>query len=168
MVEVMAPKPFPVGVPSKPVPGCEKYGWLKMLKNSVRNSTPIRSPILVFLNTAKSKLLIPGPRRLGSTRDSSPNPHCGGAAKQLVLKYWVRPPPPAFLSHPATTSGLTFATPKLPLSSEVDEPDQPIFSGKPFWKVVMPSTPQPETTPFASPLRLLAYIFPFPKGRSRT
>src|SRR3984957_9697464 len=139
-----------------------------MLKNSVRNSIPSLSPMLVRLNTAKSKLLIPGPRRFGSTRDSSPNPHCGGAAKQLVLKYLVRPPPPAFLSHPETTSGLTFATPKLPLSNEVHAPDQPIISGKPFWKVLIPSTPQPETTPFASPLRLLAYIFPFPKGRSRT
>src|SRR5579863_4459800 len=112
MVEVIWPNPFPVGLPVKPVAGCEKYGWLNRLKNSVRNSTPTFSPIFVLLNTAKSKLLIPGPRRLESTRDSVPNPHSGGAAKQLVLKYWVRLPPPDFLSQPATTSGRMLATPK--------------------------------------------------------
>src|ERR1700757_2991998 len=124
--------------------------------------------MLVRLKIAKSKLLIPGPRRIPSTRDSVPKPHCGGGAKQLVLKYSVSIAPPAFLLHPGTTSGRMFATQKLPLANEVEAPAQVIFSGKPRWKVVIPSTPQPETTPFATPLRLLAYALPFPKGRSRT
>src|ERR1700740_1934890 len=131
-----------------------------MLKNSVRNSIPIFSPIMVRLNTAKSKLLIPGPRRIASTRDSLPKPHCGGGAKQLVLKYSTSLEPPAFLLHPETTSGRMLATPKLPLANDVAGPDQPIFSGKPRWKVVIPSTPQPPTTPLATPLRLFANIFP--------
>src|SRR5579863_4710785 len=121
MVELITPKP----PAPNPVAGIEKYGWLKMLKNSVRNSMPAFSPIMVRLNTAKSKLLIPGPRRLGSTRASFPNPHWNaplvvGAVKHDVLNHCERWPPPAFLSQPDTTSGRTFATPRPALSNAVD------------------------------------------------
>src|ERR1700719_4141213 len=131
-VAVIAPNPLPVGVPSKPVPGGAKYGWLNRLKNSVRNSRPTLSVIGVRLNTAKSKLLIPGVLSVGSVRDSLPKPHCGGAAKQDVLNHCVTWPPPEDLLHPDTTSGRTLETPRLAPSREVDAPAHVILSGKPF------------------------------------
>src|ERR1700675_5039992 len=118
MVDVIWPNPLPVGLPLKPVPGMEKYGWLKMLKNSVRNSIPTLSPMLVRLNSAKSQLLTPGPRSTGSTRDSVPAPQSGGAAKQEVLNHWLRVREP-FLEHPGTTFGLIFETPRLAASRGV-------------------------------------------------
>ena len=45
--------------------------------------------IFVFLNTAKSKLLIPFARSEASTRDSVPYPHAGGAAKQDLAQHEV-------------------------------------------------------------------------------
>src|SRR5579863_4560391 len=119
MVEVFWPNPFPVGLPVKPVAGCEKYGWLNKLKNSVRNSIPTLSPIFVLLNTAKSKLLIPGPRRTGSTRDSVPGPKSGGAAKHEVLNHSARVRGPVLL-QPGITSGRMFPTPRLAASSGVE------------------------------------------------
>src|SRR5271154_5634361 len=94
---------------------------------------------------AKSKLLIPGARSMGSTRASVPYPHCGGGAKQLTLNHCATEPPPAFLSHPATTSGRMLLTPKPAFSKDVALPEYEIFSGKPFWNVVIPSTPHPPT-----------------------
>src|SRR5450755_1225003 len=128
----MPPKPLfpaPVAMPLKPVAGIEKYGWLNRLKNSVRNSTPILSPMLVFLKMAKSKLSMPGPRSDESTRPSLPNPHSGGAAKQFVLNHSVRLREPLLL-HPGTTSGRMLPTPKLAASSEVAPPAQVTFNGK--------------------------------------
>src|ERR1700688_2419964 len=119
MVDVILPNPLPVAAPLKPGPGIEKYGWLKMLKNSVRNSIPTFSPLLVRLNSAKSQLLTPGPRRTGSTRDSVPAPQSGGVAKQEVLNHWLRLLEP-FLAHPGTTFGLIFETPRLAASSGVE------------------------------------------------
>ena len=55
------------------------------------------------------------------------------------------------------TSGRIFATPRFAASSGVD-PEKVIFSGKPRWNVVMPSTPQPDTAPLANPFMLLKYL----------
>src|SRR5258705_5228468 len=68
--------------------GGENCVRLKRLKNSLRNSTPSLSsgPNRVRLNNAKSKLFTPGPRRLGSVRDSSPKVKSAGETKQAVLK----------------------------------------------------------------------------------
>src|SRR5579864_6822791 len=161
MVELTTPNP----AAPKPVAGMPKYGWLNRLKNSVRNSIPNFSPIWVLLKTAKSKLLIPGPRSTGSTRDSEPGPKSGGAAKQAVFNHWLRWLPPAFLAHPGATFGRMLETPRFAASSGVD-PEKLIFIGKPRWKVVMPSMPQPETTPFANPLMPDKNFLPWPKGRS--
>src|SRR5258706_3681060 len=62
---------------------------LKMLKNSARNSNPSLSsgPKRVLLNSAKSKLFIPDPRILGSTRASLPNVKSAGAVKHPVLNH---------------------------------------------------------------------------------
>src|SRR5436853_6641097 len=125
MVLVTTPKLALFAVQHVPFGG-PNCGWLKMLKNSVRNSMFARSPIVVFLNTAKSKLLMPCWRRVGSTRGSLPKAHPlampgietplrpgvfrPGCWKQDVLN---QPPsldtglPETFLSHPGTTSGLS-------------------------------------------------------------
>src|SRR6266568_8874900 len=147
MVLVTTPKLALFAVQHVPFGG-PNCGWLKMLKNSVRNSMFARSPIVVFLNTAKSKLLMPCWRRVESTRDSLPKPQSGGAAKHDVLNH-----PPSFdtglpdtdLSHPATTSGLSVPIPKPRPESDVPFPSL-IFTGNPRWKVVTPPTPQPQTT----------------------
>ena len=41
--------------------GNAKFGWLKMLKNSLLSCRFTVSPIFVFLKTEKSKLRNPGP-----------------------------------------------------------------------------------------------------------
>src|SRR5882757_5417379 len=85
-------------------PNCTR---LKVLKNSVRNWRPSLSsgPNLVVLKIAISQLLIPAPRRVESTRPSSPKPQSGGVVKQFGLNQAI-PPPEAtcgvLLSHPAT------------------------------------------------------------------
>ena len=113
--------------------GAANCGWLKMLKNSVRNSRFIRSPgpKVVLLNTEKSKFLTPSCRRLGSTRGSFPKLNAGGAVKQAVLNHWfsLEPPlPAADLFHPATTFGLKVPIPNA--ESALDPPSE-IFRGKP-------------------------------------
>src|SRR6266849_1681210 len=89
--------------------GAANCAWLKMLKNSVRNSRFIRSPgpKVVLLNTAKSKLLTPFCRRPESTRDSFPKPQLGGGVKQAVLNhsFSLETPAGVALLHPATTFG---------------------------------------------------------------
>ncbi len=45
--------------------GWPKFGWLKMLKNSVRNSIFKRSVSRVVFNTEKSTLSKPGPKTSG-------------------------------------------------------------------------------------------------------
>src|SRR5579872_5462130 len=122
---------------------------------------------MVRLNAAKSKLLIPCARNDESTRDSSPKPHCGGAAKQDVLNHCVSVRGPV-LSHPATTSGRTLLTPKLAFSKEVAAPPHEILSGKPRWNVVTPSIPQPDTSLSPAPDIPARNLFPCPKGRSST
>src|SRR5579863_5005224 len=94
----------------KPVFGGANWTRLNVLKNSVRNCKPSLSsgPKVVVLNNAKSQLLIPAPRSVGSTRDSSPKPQSAGAVKQFGLIHvipfgvtvWGKP-----LWHPATTFG---------------------------------------------------------------
>src|SRR5277367_6528592 len=106
--------------------------------------------MVVRLKRAKSKLLMPSARKEESTRDSSPKPHCGGAAKQLVLNQAARERSPPLL-QPATTFGRTLLTPKPACSREVEAPDQLILSGKPRWKEVTPSIPQPDTSLSVTP-----------------
>src|SRR5258708_29535622 len=71
-------------------PNCTR---LKVLKNSVRNCRPNLSsgPKFVVLNIAMSQLLIPCPRRLGSTRPSLPKPQSGGGPTQLRLNPTIPP-----------------------------------------------------------------------------
>src|SRR5207245_5146049 len=116
MVLVTTPKLALFAVQHVPFGG-PNCGWLKMLKNSVRNSTFARSPIVVFLNTAKSKLLMPCCRRLASTRDSLPKPQSGASVKQFVLNQLLSLDtglPETDLSQPGTRSGLSvpFVTPR--------------------------------------------------------
>src|SRR6266849_2412429 len=156
---------FPKLPEPSPVLGGPNVGWLNRLKNSVRNSRPSLSsgPKFVLLKAAKSKLTIPSCRSEESTRDSFPYPHCGGAVKQAVLNHSLNlalwPPEGAALSQPGATLGRTFAIPNPAFSSAVWGPAQLIFSGNPFWNVVTPSMPQPDTTfpvtPLASDMNLL-------------
>src|SRR5258707_14660833 len=83
---------------------------LKILKNSLRNSSPSFSsgPKRVLLNNAKSKFLIPEPRSVGSVRDSLPKVKSGGSVKQAVLNHSFSCPLPLrgdALLQPATTFG---------------------------------------------------------------
>src|SRR6266704_2811519 len=62
----------------------------------------------VVLKTAKSQLLMPWPRRVGSSRLSLPNVNAGGEEKQAVLNHWASlacAAPPGDLAQPATTFG---------------------------------------------------------------
>src|ERR1700751_1001912 len=104
----------------KLVLGGPNCGWLKRLKNSVRNSNPALSVIMVRLKTAKSKLETPFMRSVGSTRASSPKLHGPGATKHAVLNHSPNfdsalPDMPVW--HPETTSGRRFCTPRLALFS---------------------------------------------------
>src|SRR5713101_2525356 len=107
MVFVTTPKFGLVKVPL----GGPNCGWLKRLKNSVRNSRYALSVTLVLLKTAKSKLVMPCCRSDGSTRASLPKPQSGGATKQLVLNQPLSLDtglPEASLLQPGTTFGLRF------------------------------------------------------------
>src|SRR5437762_11122110 len=72
--------------------------------------------------------------------------------------------PEVVLSHPGTTFGRN-----VPIPSPREERGAPwpklIFTGKPRWKVVTPSRPQPETSLPAIPLTPPMYFLPLPKGR---
>src|SRR5271156_4702199 len=91
--------------------GGPNWTRLKVLKNSVRNCKPslFSGPKVVVLNNAKSQLLLPAPRSVASTRDSSPKDQSPGAAKQFGLNQAT--PPFASVTcavpllHPATTFG---------------------------------------------------------------
>src|SRR5271155_561512 len=96
--------------------GGPNWTRLNVLKNSVRNCKPslFSGPKFVVLNNAKSQLLIPAPRSVASTRDSSPKSQADaarlppGGAKQFGLNQrnpadegvCVMP-----LLHPGTTFG---------------------------------------------------------------
>src|ERR1700677_4611884 len=73
--------------------GGPNWTRLNVLKNSVRNCKPNFSPgpKLVVLNSARSQLLIPSPRSVGSTRDSLPKPKSLGAVKQFGLNQAIPP-----------------------------------------------------------------------------
>src|SRR6202161_4374630 len=89
------------------VVGAPNWTRLNVLKNSVRNCKPNFSPgpKFVVLNIARSQLLIPSPRSVGSTRDSFPKPKLLGAVKQSGLNQAI-PPDAAVcatpLAHPGT------------------------------------------------------------------
>src|SRR4030095_11244176 len=70
-------------------PNC---GRLKISKNSARNSrlSLPSGPKYVRLNRAKSQLLMPSCRRVGSTRASLPKDQGPGAAKHEVLNHPFR------------------------------------------------------------------------------
>src|ERR1700722_18774633 len=102
--------------------GGPNWTRLNVLKNSVRNCKPNFSPgpKVVVLNIARSQLLIPSPRSVGSTRDSFPKPKSLGAVKQVGL---IQPFPPisftcgAPLVHPGTTFGRKTPIPRLACDS---------------------------------------------------
>src|SRR4051812_38262356 len=153
----------------KDVFGGPNCGWLNKLKNSPRNSTFIRSegPKVVLLKTAQFQLFTPSCRRWGSTRPSLPKPYAGGAEKQDVLNHPASRcsrSPATDPSHPAVTLGL-----RVPMPSPKAESGVPPlvlnFRGKPVWKYVVPSIPQPDTSLPATPLALLRYLCPFPNGK---
>src|SRR5580692_12040432 len=91
--------------------GGPNWTRLKVLKNSVRNCKPslFSGPKFVVLNNAMSQLLIPAPRSVASTRDSSPNDQSSGAAKQFGLNQAIPPFDSVTCAvpfpHPATTFG---------------------------------------------------------------
>src|SRR5437016_12250059 len=99
--ELITPKD---GLPAETfgLPNCTR---LNRLKNSVRNCSPIRSVMDVVLKTAKSQLLMPWLRSVGSSRLSLPNVNAGGEEKQAVLNHWASlacAAPPGDLAQPAT------------------------------------------------------------------
>src|SRR5580692_135529 len=156
-----SPKPDP----PKPVFGGENWTRLKVLKNSVRNCKPSLSsgPKFVVLNIAMSQLLIPALRSVASTRDSSPKPHAAGAVKQFGLIHvipcgvtvWGAP-----LWHPGTTFGRRAKFCVKPAFERGVEPLKLIGRGNPFWNVVTPSTPQPETILLVTPETSDMYFCP--------
>src|SRR5271163_3523681 len=116
--------------------GGPNWTRLNVLKNSVRNCKPNFSsgPKLVVLRSARSQLLIPAPRSVGSTRDSFPNPKSLGAVKQFGLNQAIPPAPVTCevpLEHPGATFGRKTPIPRLACDSGV-EPPKLIGRGKPF------------------------------------
>src|SRR5580658_4682950 len=121
----------------KPVFGGANWTRLNVLKNSVRNCKPSLSsgPKFVVLKIAMSQLLIPAPRSVGSTRDSSPKPQSAGAVKQLGLIHvipdgvtvWGAP-----LWHPGTTFGRRAKFCVKPALERAVDPEKLIGRGKPF------------------------------------
>jgi hypothetical protein len=91
---------------------------------------------------------------VASTRGSEPKPKAGGSLKHDALIHPDPPkvppsldfaPPEVALRQPEITLGRKFPIPKPALWSGVFAPLHVIFTGNPRWKVVTPSTPQPET-----------------------
>src|SRR5277367_6887995 len=119
--------PKPLGALQQAVFGGPNWTRLNVLKNSVRNSKPNFSPgpkfVVVFI--ARSQLLIPSPRSVGSTRDSLPKPKSLGAVKQVGLNQAI-PPVEATcavpLVHPGTTFGRKVPIPRLACDSAVEPP----------------------------------------------
>src|ERR1700722_9682247 len=120
-------------------PGGPNWTRLNVLKNSVRNCKPslFSGPKFVVLYNAMSQLLIPAPRIVASTRDSSPKPHSAGGVKQLVLNQTISllfgtVVCAALLLHPGTTFG---RRPKFCVKPACEIPLTPpkeIGRGKPF------------------------------------
>src|SRR5580658_9297854 len=69
--------------------GLLNCAWLKILKNSVRNSSEVRSVIAVVFSNAKSVLRIPGPWK--NRRFALPNVPSVCAAKAPGRKYVLGP-----------------------------------------------------------------------------
>src|SRR5436305_11637873 len=63
--------------PLPPKFGGLKFGWLRMLKNSARNSVDTRSVIANFLNNEKSKRWMPGPTVLPGLEPRAAAPFSG-------------------------------------------------------------------------------------------
>src|SRR5580693_3676003 len=130
---------LPVGGPVQQVVfGGPNWTRLKVLKNSVRNCKPslFSGPKFVVLNNAMSQLLIPAPRSVASTRDSSPKPHSAGGVKQLALNQTMLLVVPgaivcaAPLLHPGVTFGRRVKFCEKPASEIWLDPLKLIGSGK--------------------------------------
>src|SRR5580698_6377838 len=93
-------------------------------------------PKLVVLNNAKSQLLIPAPRSVASTRDSSPNDQSSGAVKQFGLNQAIPPFDSVTCAvpfpHPATTFGRSWKFCEKPAFDRDVDPPKLIGRGKPF------------------------------------
>src|SRR5207245_4456975 len=142
---------------------------LKRLKNSVRNSTAMRSsaPKVVRLKIAKSKLSMLSDRRAASTRDSLPKVKSVGATKHAVSNQpfsLAVALPEVDLWHPATTLG------REPAPNNVVSLAWPLLhtKGNPLWNVVTPSIPQPPTNLSMLPFTAARNLLPWPKGKSGT
>src|ERR1700727_3753618 len=135
---------LPVGGPVQQVVfGGPNWTRLNVLKNSVRNCKPslFSGPKFVVLKSARSQLLMPAPRSVASTRDSSPKAQADaarvppGGAKQFTLNQ-ANPAHEGLcdvpLSHPGTTFGRSakFCV-KPALERAVDAPYE-MGRGKPF------------------------------------
>src|SRR5712692_1734938 len=120
-------------------PGWPKFGWLKILNTSVRNSIWYRSVIRVLFRMEKSKLLKPGPvtRPL---RPRLPNCPAAGRANASGLKKWAGSCVET-VGLPTTlgrTVAATLVSGETPLSVMV--------SGLPLCRLVLPDNAQPSTS----------------------
>src|SRR5437763_391985 len=91
---------------------------------------------------------MPGPRSVESVRDSFPKVYAAGNEKHEVLNHWVYldcAEPSIVLLQPAVTLGLRPVFRPVVLGVAV------IPRGNPFWNVVSPLMPQPETILSAIP-----------------
>src|SRR6266478_6380314 len=87
-VLVTTPK-FALFVVQQIVFGGANWVRLNKLKNSTRNSIPVFAsrPSMSFLKRAKSKLITPSERSVGSARDWFPKVKSAGAEKQAGLNH---------------------------------------------------------------------------------
>src|SRR5712692_2385689 len=119
-------------------PGWPKFGWLKMLKNSVRNSRLKRSASRVLFRIEKSKLLNPGP--VTALRPRLPNWFVGAPAKASGLKKLAGSGfnTLAFPMMLGRTVPATFVSEDTPLRVMV--------TGLPLCRLVLPENAQPSTS----------------------
>lgn len=75
LVKLVAPEIATTPLP--PNPGALKFGWLRMLKNSVRNCAENRSLIAMALNSERSRRWNPGPFVVGPAKPRAPLPDKG-------------------------------------------------------------------------------------------
>src|SRR5260370_41714945 len=68
--------------------GAPGFGWFRMLYNSARNCSRIRSRMGCHRLMTVSKLTAPGFRRSGSVREPLPNEYAAGLAYAVVSNHW--------------------------------------------------------------------------------
>src|ERR1700691_5737166 len=86
MRPAFAPVTWPKLLAAKLPTGAWNWAWLKVLKNSARNSRETLSVMGVALCNAVSKLLMPGPEK--NRRLELPGTPSVSSEKTEVLKYW--------------------------------------------------------------------------------